>query len=594
MTEMIVKDKIGDNSIKTGKYGEVRSKSLKESVGITIQEFFYFLFFGVMFGIRSIGFYEGQRIYNIAIVIGMLFWFCKIVVTKHTLQEYIFIIVFMMVAGLAYLNSGEKGLLFDFAMMLGMKGVSSRRVIKLATAILAPAMIVLTILSVSGLKYSNFWPAQRPYIGLVFRSSFGYPHPNTAQTTLFLLSVMILYLSLKTHENRLNVHVQILMTVFTIYYFLYTQSKTGLLMFFVLLFLYNIVWKKKRISKLEKSVLISFYPVSCFASLIVAFFGFRMITDEMRLKSILDRIYLAGYYLCQSSLSLFGQRIEIPGQELYGIDISSIYLLMNYGIVAFVIMLVIWPIVMREFLNHNDYAEIMIAILFFIMGLSDPFFYNLSFKNILFIFAGEKLFHLLETAGGRKQDMKAWSVINIGSGKVFRKTFQYCASLKSFGQKISVETLSKQITITEFVFVILFLISSFATIFRSDLIYTDVQIYPPVSVSSSVLLSEQEKGNIIIGNTRVNKNDDDSYMMCIIADRWSKNIPDGAYVTNIMVKLEALKLSLSISLGISLLLACTLIFVYYRKLHRIRIERDQSRQDLSSRSAEQIRIGESR
>lgn len=565
MTEITV-EKTSEGAIKKQSQHEgEKGTSLKESYGITLEEFFYLLFFWVMFGIRSIGFHEGQIAYNVAIVIGMCCWVCKVAMTKHTLSENILIFSLMTVAVIAYLNSGEKGLLFDFAMMLGMKGVSSKRVIKLATAILTPAMIVLTFLTISGLMNCNYWPAQRPFIGLVFRSSFGYPHPNTAQTTMFLLYVMLFFLMSKKQKAGLNIHFQIQMFVFSVYYFLYTQSKTGILMFFLLLIIYYIIRGMKKTSNAVKFILIFIYPIFYLAVFGISIFGYRVITPQLRSVSIFDRIYLAGYYLSHNSFSLFGQRLCNPGQEMFGIDISPIYLLVNYGVVAFIIMLVIWPVVMREFLIHNDLPEIEIAIVFFIMGLSDPFFYNLSFKNILFIFAGEKIFSLLENIDCKKRNLWAKSFIPTHSKKIFKNVHEYCSLLKSSRGKMSFENFNTELKITELVFVIIFLICSSAMIFRSDLIYTDVQIYQPVSLTSSELLSEQRKGNIIIGNTRVNKKTSDSYMMCIIADRWSKNIPNSALMTNVMVKLEALKLALSISLGISLLLGGTLILIHCRK-----------------------------
>ena len=85
---------------------------LKKTESICVAEIIYLAYFLVMFGAKSIGLYEGQTLYNISIVIGMLLFGLKIIMTKHTVFEYMCISCLGILSCIVYYNTGEKGLLF--------------------------------------------------------------------------------------------------------------------------------------------------------------------------------------------------------------------------------------------------------------------------------------------------------------------------------------------------------------------------------------------------------------------------------------------------------------------------------------------------
>ena len=106
-----------------------------------------------MFGARAIGLYEGMLPYNIMLVIGMLLFLFE---NRHD-KAYICGNICLMgtllfISLIVYYNTGEKGLLLYFTMMLGMKNVSLKRVMKWAAAILSISFTVLVFLSVFGWK----------------------------------------------------------------------------------------------------------------------------------------------------------------------------------------------------------------------------------------------------------------------------------------------------------------------------------------------------------------------------------------------------------------------------------------------------------
>ena len=174
-----------------------------ESTTIQLSEIIYLAYFTVMFGARAIGLYEGMLPYNIMLVIGMLLFLLKIAMTRHTFAEYLLMGTLLFISLIVYYNTGEKGLLLYFTMMLGMKNVSLKRVMKWAAAILSISFTVLVFLSVFGWKQDITYLNDRAGFGQVLRRSLGYPYPNTLFTTYIILMVLIMYVLGKQTKKEL-------------------------------------------------------------------------------------------------------------------------------------------------------------------------------------------------------------------------------------------------------------------------------------------------------------------------------------------------------------------------------------------------------
>ena len=215
---------------------------------ITLSELFYLLYFAVMFGARAVGIYEGLPVYSASLVAGMLLFGVKILMTEHTVFEYVWMGALMALAFLVYYSSGEKGILLCFTMMLGIKCVDRDRVLRLGAVILGIAFPVLTILTVAGILPELCHMNERSGIGFVLRHSLGYPYPNTMHTTYLILVILLtfIYSQAKSDDLRGLLILSILLFAGNVYLFLYGVSNTGFISvtLFLCLFVF-FSWKKK-------------------------------------------------------------------------------------------------------------------------------------------------------------------------------------------------------------------------------------------------------------------------------------------------------------------------------------------------------------
>lgn len=361
-----------------------------ENTIIQLSELIYLAYFTVMFGARAIGLYEGMLPYNIMLVTGMLLFLLKIAMTRHTYGEYLLIGVLLFISLIVYYNTGEKGLLLYFTMMLGMKNVSLKRVMKWAAAILSVSFMVLVFLSVFGLKQDITYLHDRAGFGQVLRHSLGYPYPNTLFTTYIVLMVLIMYVLGKQTKKQLVI-TSTLMFLGAVYIYLYSCSNTGLIVatFYLLANLW--LQLRNRLSIVEKIVLLMAYPGCALLSIVGPLVTSGTLFQLMD-KVLHNRWAYSYYYLTTEPVTLFGTRFGETPNENYMIDSSFLYSFLQIGVIPFLIVTALMIGMIVCYVKKDKRIELAMIISFCVLGLSDPFFFNLSYKNLMFLFIGELLY----------------------------------------------------------------------------------------------------------------------------------------------------------------------------------------------------------
>lgn len=388
----------------------------KRGVDVSVVEFIYLLYIAVMFGARAVGLYEGQLLYNVTLIIGASLFAEKVLVTKHSLLEYAIIAVLCGICIIIYRNTGEKGVLLCMTMMLGMKGVSLEKIIREETVILGGCFIFKIIFSILEIFPEQlFGPFFRSGFGEVYRHTLGYPHPNTMMTTFIILMVLICYIGENNNSKCRLIVESIYFFSIAIFLYVYSCSKTGLLMSVVyLLFRY---WGECR-HKLKKWERQLFYLIYL-GILLGSIAGPILLAKLGRVFEILDAIFLdrlelSYHYLTEESITWFGVRFQpfFLGNYPGIIDNSHLYSFMQLGVVMFCILTFLNLALVYAMIKENNIRGLVIVLTFWILGISDPFLYNLSFKNILFLFMGKYLYEYLGRYQSKRQ-IREYQIIPI-------------------------------------------------------------------------------------------------------------------------------------------------------------------------------------
>ena len=361
---------------------------------IKVHELIYYIYFLLLFGSRAIGLYDGQTLYNACLVLGMLAFLIKIAATRHTLAEYTTGLVFLSAGALTYLCSGEKGLLIYFTMMLGMKGIREKKVMRAGLIILSVCYFALYILSITGIITELNHMNKRSGFGFLLRHSLGYPYPNTAHTTLLILVVFFFYLY-EAQSIRSLLKASIIAMLLNLYVYIYTVSLTGFISITLYLIVNIYLQIRDHRSKLENTLITLLYPVIVIFSIAGPLLAKGNAFTFMN-KLLHKRYEYALYYLTTEKITPFGSYFKAPPTNWYMLDNSFLYLFLQLGIIPFVLVCALYILWIINLVKENKKRELAVIITFCFIGMSDPFLFNLSFKNLTFIFLGAWLFDTLE------------------------------------------------------------------------------------------------------------------------------------------------------------------------------------------------------
>ncbi len=379
-----------------GRFGQKkknRNKDIKNmEKKITVVEIIYFIYFGIMFGARAAGLYESLLLYNISLVLGALFFVLKLAVTEYSRFEYMIIFALLGISLLVYHNTGEKGFLLYMTMMLGMKGVSLRRIEKWALTVMSVCFTVTVLLSVSGLKEDIAYPADaRFFFVAVMRRCLGYPFFNTMFTT-YIIFIILIMLVVRFDNIKALIITSAFLYSFALYFYIYTCSNTGLIVTTLYLFLNLLVYNRKKINRVAKVVIQMIYPscliFSILGPLCITGYAFAKLDEHFH-----NRFNYARYYLTTEPITLFGVRFGPGLNDNYQVDSSFLYSFLQVGIVPCIILTFLMMLMIHDVVVNNRMKELAVIISFCVLGMSDPFFYNLSYKNLLFLFVADLLFN---------------------------------------------------------------------------------------------------------------------------------------------------------------------------------------------------------
>ena len=402
-----------------------------------IGELLYLTYFVLMIGARAIGLYEGQTALKVIYVVAIILFAAHMILTKHTIHEYGIASGLLFIAGIVYVHTGEKGLLICFMTLLGMKGVDKKKVILcgMLTAGLCIAFRIFT--GAFGLLPELFYPQDRGAMGMMFRHSLGYAHPNTLHMNVLLLTLLVgFYVTsysgsltasscndsatvpgtdtkvIQTRETLTIILTSVLLVGLNLYVFMYSGSRTGMLVSLVYLFVNLWFYFRRTPGIFEKIICFAAYPIAAFIAIAFPFILPEKLFDKLDNSVFTTRLSIARYFWSNNSLSLFGIRLNNPDPlfKAYGLDMAHLYLLLQLGIVAFLIISAITILYVRHALKRGYMAELAVLMAVLFAGIWEPFLYNAGFKNITLVFMGAALYEILAVRFGETAESAPGSI----------------------------------------------------------------------------------------------------------------------------------------------------------------------------------------
>lgn len=355
-------------------------------VKITTQEICYYLFFSLLFFAKGIGLYDGQGIFKIFLIAGVLCLGLKMLLTEYRVKELVVIAVICLVGMLSYYNTREKGIILSLMIVIGLKNIPLKRLFRVALFVWSISFIPMVILTTLGVVSSPFRVHVRPLVGFVIRWGLGSAHPNVGHISYLIFAILVVYVL----DKKVSWKTCIFLFAGNCFVFLYTMSQTGLIMttFYLMATMYLVY--RKNPSKWEYGLVGCVLPACILSSLVLPVILTGRVFDILN-RLMNTRVMQSKRYLTEEKITLFGSRLGL-NNAINTMDNSYLFAFMTYGVVTFIILMAAYFLLIRKCIKQRRNKELAIIVTLLIAGLSEPFLFNTSFKNLSLLFLGGLIF----------------------------------------------------------------------------------------------------------------------------------------------------------------------------------------------------------
>lgn len=371
-------------------------------ITIQLSELLYLCFWGIMLFAKGIGLYDGQNSYKLFLILAFLCIAVKMCITEYTYREWAAIFVLLAVSMIVYRISGEKGVLICMVTVVAMKNASLKRVFQVGLAVWTVAMAGRFFVSLIRIENVATAVQTKNLTGAVLRYFMGYPHPNVLHISYLVLTAFVIYCVKKTYSFK---HLLIL-AAGNLFVFLYSYSFTGALIVMIYICLsYYVI--RKEISKAEYFLVKLLFPFCILFSII---FPLTLSGKALELadKIFNNRINFARHFLTLDHMSLMGNNLAAITTDIITMDNAFIFALVTYGVPIFLLICAGYIRTVSQYVKQKKNIELAMICCFLVAGITEPFLFNTSFKNLTLLFIGEQFFEVLS---GKKTEQKKIAIL---------------------------------------------------------------------------------------------------------------------------------------------------------------------------------------
>ncbi|MGN0308915.1 MAG: hypothetical protein ACI4DN_11935 [Lachnospiraceae bacterium] len=349
---------------------------------------------------KGIGLYDGQTVYKIFLLLAFACIGIKMCITRYSLGEWLVIAGLVGFSGLIYLNSGEKGILICMVTVVMMKNVSVKRAFETGLVVWSIALAGRFFTSLLFLENTqDAVQASKIVLGAVHRYFMGFSHPNVLHISYFALTAFLIYC---LGDNYRLKHLFFLQ-VGNLFLFFYSFSFTGaiIIVFYTCLSYYV---NRRKISRIEYILVELLFPACLIFSIAIPALA------EGKLFTVLDRIFnnrinFAKQFLTPDRMTLLGNNLAEITDRILTMDNSFVFALVVYGVPVFLLICFGYFLLIHLYIKEEKKLELVMICSFFIAGITEPFLFNTSFKNLTLLFLGELLFISFEKINGEKKQI---------------------------------------------------------------------------------------------------------------------------------------------------------------------------------------------
>ncbi len=354
---------------------------------VNLSELCFYLFFISLLFAKGIGLYDGQTAFKVFLLLALMGWAGKILLTEYELYEIALYTIFIVLGGFTYLISHDKGAFLVILLLCALKNMDLKKVFQVGCITWVLSFCSLFLLTSLHIVDSAFKVHDRLGLGRVIRWNLGYAHPNVLHISYFTLVCFLIYLL----QDKYRFSQLVLLELGNLYVFMYSLSNTGFLVTtfcLILVFYWNF---RKKFCKAEQIMVECCLPLCIFLS-----FGAPLLLKgrafDVVNKLLNTRVELSQWFLLNQPIKLLGVNTASIVTALRTMDNSYVYAIITYGAVFFIFIIIRYFQIIHCKASNQDGMALCIILSCLVAGLTEPFLFNTSFKNVSALFLGAGLF----------------------------------------------------------------------------------------------------------------------------------------------------------------------------------------------------------
>lgn len=360
-----------------------------KKVHLRLDELFYYLFIGILMGAKGVGLTEGQRLFTCCLLLAGVCWVIKMCLTDYSLKEWILVVLLMGLSFLIWRRTGEKAAAAAVMVIMGMKEIPLKRLMKVCLAVWGITFVFSLPRGLLGIAEGVVVVHEKLGLGPIIRYSLGYTHPNVLHVTYFIITMLFIYTFRPTGKQLYLM--AFLLFIGNLYIFLYSISYTGMIIVTVYLMMSIYFDFRRKLNLLEKLLAVAFV-LFCIIFPIAGPLYLKGETFNFFNRLLSTRFELVYNIFHDNQVSLLGTNVLSSDGARLSLDSSFAYMLMYYGLIAFVLMVGLYLYSLYYCLSRNMRQEAAILLGTALAGVTEQFLFNLSFKNIALFILGYALF----------------------------------------------------------------------------------------------------------------------------------------------------------------------------------------------------------
>ena len=307
--------------------------------------------------------------------------------TKYTVTEFLFSIALVMASLLSWLYSGSDYVFIMTIFVVAAKNVEYSLICKTASLFCILSIAGVVIMSLIGLLPNIIQERSYSFGLTVERRSFGFQHVNFLGGYVLLSVTCILYL----RKDRICIldYAALILLAATLYF--YINSKTSAALLAITSFLLYLAQHH-----LSRQILVAL----CIA-LIACAIGLSFILPNIYSQSndiivLIDeilskRLSFDAMFLNKYPILPFGQELELvssleaarTGQSMSVLDNTYLHLLLRFGLVTFVLYLVMYIMLLRKAIRNGNYTLLVMCTAILVCGIAEKWGFMVGYNLVL-------------------------------------------------------------------------------------------------------------------------------------------------------------------------------------------------------------------